>query len=106
MKARVSRTLQNGVYQVSFAFSDFTADELAKMKSFGVPAIQLKIGPLGGIQAINLPLTQVNPNFAASFLSEAEAKNYEAGVLAQAKAGIEAIRQRKDDFSSTQEVDI
>lgn len=106
MKATVTRTLQNGVYSVSFAFSDFTQEELAKMRSFGIPAVQVRTGPPGAQGVNNIPITIINPNFVAGFSTEQEAKNYETNVLAQAKAGIEAIRQRKDEFSSTNEVEI
>jgi hypothetical protein len=106
MKATVTRTLQNGVYLVSFTFSDFTQEELAKMRSFGVPVVQIRTGPPGSHGVNNLPITAINTNFVAGFSAEQEAKNYETSVLAQAKSGIEAIRQRKDEFSSTTEVEI
>lgn len=106
MKAKVIRNLQSGLYSVAFIFSDFTQEELAKMKSFGVPLVQIKTGIPGQQQAINMSINQVTPNHVAFFFNEQEAKNYEAGVLSQVKSGMEAIRLRKDDFSSTVEVEI
>lgn len=107
MKVRVYRSLQGGIYTVAFAFSDFTQEELAKMKSFGVPSIQVRIGLTGRDQtAIAMAINQVTPNHIASFLSEPDARNYEAAILTQAKAGMDALRQRKDDFTSSSEVEI
>jgi hypothetical protein len=106
MKARVNRSLQGGIYNVSFAFSDFTQEELTKMKSFGVPTVQVKVGLPPKQATVNIAINQVQQAHVASFISEEEAKNYENVVLSQAKAGMDALRQRKDEFTSTAEVDI
>jgi hypothetical protein len=106
MKAKVIRSLQNGVYFVSFVFSEFTQEELAKMKSFGVPTVQVRNGVSGSQTVYNLPINAVNTNMNAGFLDEATAKSYESSVLEQAKAGLENIRQRKDAFSSSDDIEI
>jgi hypothetical protein len=106
MKARVNRSLQGGLYYLSFIFSEFTQEELAKMKSFGVPVVQLKLGFSPNQQVVNMAINQITQAHIGVFSSEQDAKNYESAVLAQAKAGMDALRQRKDDFTSTAEVEI
>jgi hypothetical protein len=106
MKVTVTKRLQAGTYFVSFNFSDFTPEELAKIKSFGAPIVQVRAGSEPGHQVFNVPINAVNSNFNAGFLTEEQAKTYENAVLNQAKTGMEKLRQRKDDFSDVNEVEI
>lgn len=76
------------------------------MKSFGVPQIQVRIGNVGRQAVTSVQITQMNGTHVAGFTSEEAAKSYEESVFAQAKSAMDAIRQRKDDFSSTVEVEI
>jgi len=92
MKARVTKTLTGGMYQISFAFSDFTQEELAKMRSFGVPVLQLRTGFPGSQSVINVPINQINANIVAGFVNEYEANNYETTVLTQAKTAMDEQR--------------
>lgn len=106
MKARVIKNLQGGTYYVSFTFSDFTPEELAKMQAFGVPIIQIRLGPAVSQSVNNFQINQINQNHVAGFPNEEAAKSYENGVLTQVKAAMEKLRQQKDTFSATTEVDI
>jgi hypothetical protein len=111
MKVKVNRQLSNGYYVVKFGVSDFSAEELRKMQSFGIPKISiLRTVPVPGRgfvpQPLNQPLTQINEDLAASFASEEEANGYQESVLEQIRQAIISLRDRKDDFTSTKEVDI
>jgi len=105
MKVVVSRQLTSGQYIVRFGVSDFTAEEITKMNSFGVPQIQLRQNVAGvGVKQVSFPLTQINMNLMASFSAEEQARQYEEGILTQIRNAMASLRDRKDDFTATQEV--
>jgi hypothetical protein len=105
MKVKVSRSLSNGRYHVGFVVSDFTADEVKKMASFGVPVLSMRWtqnnGPAAGPVAIN----QINGQ-TASFGLEQAAKDYEAEILNGLRTAMQSLRERKDEYTSTQEVEL
>lgn len=107
MKVKVNRMLSDGMYHVNFEVSDFTAEEIAKMASFGVPHIQLRWWLSGGGMTIGkIPLTKITSRLSASFDSEQAAKSYENGVLLEIRNAVLQLRQSEDQFSSSQEVDL
>jgi len=106
MKGIVNRSLQAGIYNVYFNFSDFTPEELEKMQAFGVPSILIQWGRPGARSSVRLPLNQIGPSFVAGFQAEEEAKEYELSVLSQVRVAMETLRQQKDNFSSSEEVAI
>jgi len=107
MKVTVNRELKNGLYSVRFAVSDFTPDELQKMQSFGIPVIQVKLNVApAGVRNAQIGITQFNANIVASFALEDEANKYQEEIVQQLRNAMAALRGRKDDFTSTQEVNI
>jgi hypothetical protein len=105
MKVRVNRQLSAGVFHVNFEVSDFTAEELKKMGSFGVPPINLQWRTSGGNRASGvIPLNQINNGLDAIFNTEADAKKYEEGVLAQIRDVMTRLRESQDKFTSSEEV--
>jgi hypothetical protein len=106
MKVTVNRQLSSGQYIVRFGVSDFSPDELAKMNSFGIPVIQVLQLAAGIRQNFNISITQLNPNLIMSFPTEEEARKYEANVLDQISKVMKSLREGKDGFTSTQEVNI
>lgn len=106
MKLKVNRLLSQGTYRVSFEVSDFSPEELSKMSSFGIPTIALKLRSQTGLVNRTVGLNQINKNMEAWFPEEELAKQYEAQVKAQISAALEGLRQLRDDFSSSEEVDI
>jgi hypothetical protein len=53
-----------------------------------------------------VPLNKINKIHNAVFDSEEDARKYEEGVLAQIRVQMENLRVRKDEFSSSNEVDL
>jgi hypothetical protein len=106
MKVNITRQLSGGQYIVRFAVTGFTTEEVAKMNSFGIPLIQMRQNVAGGVQNVQVAITQINPNYVASFTSEEQANQYQQTVLGQINNAMKSLRDRKDDFTSTQEVEI
>jgi hypothetical protein len=106
MKVNITRQLSAGQYILRFAVTGFTPEEVAKMNSFGVPLIQMRQNVPAGVQNIQIAITQINPNIVAGFTSEDQANKYQQDVLAQINQAMKSLRDRNDDFSSIQEVDI
>jgi hypothetical protein len=106
MKLIVHRQLSGGIYVVDFSVSDFTPEEVKKMESFGVPVINMMHDGPNNRRPLRLQLTRMAPQFRASFLAEDEAKAYEDQVVTQIRAAMQTLRERKDEFTSTQEVDV
>ncbi|MGD1106113.1 MAG: hypothetical protein ABR865_03650 [Terracidiphilus sp.] len=106
MRVKVNRLLSAGKYHVNFEVGDFTPEELAKMSSFGVPMIGLRWASQAGSSAGSIALNQISKAYDAIFVSEQEAKKYEEGVLAQIRVTMERLRTSKDEFSSSQEVEL
>jgi hypothetical protein len=106
MKALVNRHLSAGYYHVNFQIGDFTADEVQKMASFGVPSIQIQFGggPGTGRSSTQVALNKLSPQWDAAFQTEEEAKKYEEGVLSQIRAAVKRLRESQDKFSSSEEV--
>jgi hypothetical protein len=53
-----------------------------------------------------MPLTQISPNYRAGFPAEEQARTYENQVVSQIREAMKRLRERSDDFTSTQEVDV
>jgi hypothetical protein len=109
MKLKVNRELNGGLYSVDFSVGEFTPDEVQKMRSFGVPRIEVYMGgppPTAVRQSYQLQITGITPQYKANFATEAQAKDYEERVVAQIREAMKSLRERKDDFSSFQEVDV
>lgn len=104
MKVKVNRQLTGGLYRVSFEVGEFTADEIKKMGSFGVPTIQMQYTSPQGTFGTQQPINQINNMAAAVFRTEDQAKEYEAGVINQLRMAIQQIRERQDKFTSSEEV--
>ena len=91
---------------MNFEVGDFTAAELAKMSSFGVPSVTLVwVTAPGGRLSGQIAINQIGKRFDATFDTEQEAKKYEEGVLTQIRTAMQRLRESKDDFSSTEEVE-
>src|SRR5712672_3100739 len=100
MKVKVNRQLSAGAYHVNFEVADFASEELKKMGSFGVPQIQLQwTNPAIGRMNAAIPLNQISKQYNAVFLTEAEAKKYEDGVLTQIRSAMQRLRESQDKFS-------
>ena len=105
MKITVNRKLASGIYHVWFNVGDFTPEEVAKMQSFGPPAISLSQGIQGqSLASAVLGLPRINDEWVAGFRSEADAKKYEERVLNDIKQAMILLRAQKDHFTSTDEV--
>jgi hypothetical protein len=107
MKVSVNRQLRGGEYFVSFKVGDFTPDELARMESFGVPGVLLTFIIASG-QRVDRPIAinKISQNYLASFPTEEEARQYELRVLNDLRQAIAVIRQLKDGYTSSEEVDV
>jgi hypothetical protein len=106
MKLIVNRQLTGGVYIVAFTVSDFSAEEIRKMETFGVPVISMMLkGPTDRVN-FQMPLNRIAPQHKAVFSAQEEAKTYETRVVTQIRHAIESLRERADDFTSSSEVDI
>jgi hypothetical protein len=107
MKLKVNRKLSSGKYLVDFTAADFTPDEISKMESFGVPSIDIQFLNSGGARAAaRIGITALSPQYKASFNVEEEANAYQEKVVNQVREVMKALRERKDNFSSNQEVDV
>jgi hypothetical protein len=106
MKLNVNRVLSGGLYSVSFSVGDFTADEVKKMESFGVPHIKIMQEGPGNRRTFMHPLNRIGLQIRAVFSTEQEANSYQENVLGQIRQSMKDLRERTDDFTSTQEVDV
>jgi len=106
MKLKVNRELKDGLYHIAFAVSDFSPDEVKKMQGFGVPLIDILHGTPSGRQGLKLQITQVAPGYRASFPAEEQAKAYEDKVVSQIREAMKSLRERTDEFTSEQEVEV
>jgi hypothetical protein len=106
MKVKVNRLLNAGKYRVNFEVSDFTPEELAKMSSFGVPGIDLKLSSATATVGSRIPLNQINKSMEAVFVTPELATAYVEGVLTQIKASMQRLRESKDVFTSSLEVEL
>ena len=113
MKIKVQRELTEGQYTVLLIVSEFTEEERQKFLSFGVPmvsvqsrATQMVNGRITTVFASrNVPITELAKH-PAKFGNEAAAREYEAKVLTEVKNKMTALRERKDDFSSSEEISL
>lgn len=106
MRVKVNRLLTAGKYHVNFEVSDFTPDELAKMSSFGVPTIEMRLSSAGGSTVVRYALNQINKSHNSIFGQEAQAREYENSVLEQIRSAMNRLRESKDGFTSSEEVDV
>jgi hypothetical protein len=104
MKVKVNRQLNAGEYHINFEVGDFTADEVKKMSSFGIPSIGLRWTQNTGNRSMAIPLTQISKVYDASFQNESDAKKYEESVLNQIREAMQRLRESQDKFTSSDEV--
>jgi hypothetical protein len=105
MKIQVTRFIRDGVYYVSFASKNVTPEDAAQFEKFGIPVITIQIGPPVSRRDFPAYINNLQPNMAAGFATEEEAKDYEAKLLASASLLMEALKKKKDQFTSTTEVE-
>ena len=113
MKIKVQRGLNEGQYTVQLVVSEFTEEERKKFSSFGIPTVSLQIrltqmvnGRLTAVPSSRpVPVTEV-AKYPAKFSNENAAREYEAKVLAEIKDKMTALRERKDDFTSSEEISL
>jgi len=106
MKVTVNRSLKGGVYYVSFKVGEFTPEERERMEKFGVPGLTVLNGPPTNRAQGVAYLNSMNPSNAAGFGTEIEAKGYETKILDQMRKMMASLRDKKDDFTSAEEVNI
>jgi len=106
MKVKVNRQLTAGKYHVNFSITDFSSEEREKMSSFGVPMIDVRWNAGNTQNSGSVLLTQIDPSFNAVFAIEQAAKAYEARVLEQIREKMQVLREREDDFTSSDEVEL
>lgn len=104
MKVKVNRLLSAGKYHVSFEVSDFTPEELAKMSSFGAPMIEMQWTNNNGVNISSVSINRITNNLVAVFPTQDQAEQYQAKVLGQIQKAILNLRERKDEFSKSDEV--
>jgi hypothetical protein len=105
MKIQVSRFIRDGIYYVGFASAGITADDALQFQKFGTPRIRTRFGPPGSQAYYPQQLNDLKANITAGFSTQEEAKNYEAEVLTEIRVQMEALKNKKDEFTSTSEVD-
>ena len=105
MKIRASRFIRGGTYFVSFQAVDFTADDNDRFQKFGVPMVQILVGS-GPRATIAVPINALAPQQTAGFTNPDEAKQYEERILTDVKALYSAVRDKKDEFTDTREVQL
>ena len=76
------------------------------MESFGVPVIKMMIDGPNNRRGIGMPLNRIGPQVKAAFMVEDEAKAYVEQTTDQIREAMRSLREQKDDFSSTQEVEL
>lgn len=106
MKISVGRRLSGGTYLIGFAVSDFSADERTSMEKFGVPMITMYRLIAGRYFEQSVAITALGTEATIGFPTAEEANKYEEKVMTQVREKLEALRQRKDDFTSTKEIEI
>jgi hypothetical protein len=105
MKIHVSRFIRDGIYYVGFASADVTQDEAIQFQKFGTPRISTRFGSPGARNPYPQALSDLRPNITAGFTNEQEAKNYEAEILSEIRTQMEILKNKKDEFTSTSEVE-
>lgn len=105
MKVKVNRELRNGQYHISFEVSNFAVEEVTQMQKFGVPMINMRWNTAAGATTGPVALNKITPTYDAFFNNEQQAIDYEQQVMNQIKAAIEALRTKKDNYSTSTEVD-
>ncbi|MGB8989340.1 MAG: hypothetical protein WCC37_22270 [Candidatus Sulfotelmatobacter sp.] len=105
MKVRVSRFMRGGICFVGFESIEVTPDDNSRFQKFGVPAVQILLGN-GPRTAFPVPINSLNPSHTAGFANPDEARGYEERVVADVKRLYENIRDKRDEFTSTHEVDL
>jgi len=106
MKVRVEKELKNGIYQLKFYATDFADEERTRFEIFGVPKISLKKQDSdGNVEWRSVSLTHLQYH-ACTFADAEDANQFEQQALEEIRQKMTELRQRKDDFTSTDEVDL
>lgn len=106
MRITVNRQLSGGYYRVGFGVTDFTAEELAKMRSFGVPTVKIVVSSGGSTYNVDQRITEMNSATIAIFGTEEKANEYIQRVLNDVRGAMAMLREKKDEFTSTDQVEI
>ena len=106
MKVVLDKRLESGKYYVRINISEYTPEEVEKIKVFGAPMIS--ISPkrlfLNGRFVSDLPLHSMNFDF--DFDTEAQANSFVTGMTQKIKDAVETLKARKDQFSGKDELNL
>ncbi len=106
MKFKIDRRLSEGQYVVTFKARDFTDDERERFRVFGTPEFYIPVDlPDGTRNYQNISLTRLH-YYTTSFSTREEAEQFEQQLLAEIRTKVEELRNRQDDFTSSEEADI
>lgn len=105
MKVRVSRFMRSGVCFIGFQSIDISPEDREKFQKFGTPAVQILMGS-GPRIAIPVIISALDAGQTAGFANPEEATAYEQRILNEVKNLYDSIRSKRDEFTSTHEVEL
>lgn len=107
MKIIFEKKLENGKYFVRINISQYSAEEIDKIQRFGAPRISIEpkaIYTSGTGWVRVLPLHNLNHDF--EFPTEGEAVAFVNVMGERIKAGIQTLKNKKDSFSGSAELEL
>jgi len=106
MKVVFNKRLEAGKYYVNIDVTDYTHDEVDKIKRFGAPLISLSPQNAfkNGNFVTHLPIHSLNYDF--QFSTEAQAKQFVDSLSTRIQVAVKELKARKDDFSGKKELDL
>lgn len=104
MKVIFDKKLENGKYNVRIDVTEYSVDEVEKIKRFGPPIVSIAPKNVynGGRMRDSLPLYDLNYDF--EFDLEREAINFVELMKGRIKIAILNLKERKDNFSGKNEL--
>lgn len=108
MKVIIEKKLEGGKYSVQINVSNYTADEVDKIKRFGSPNISIAPQTVWsrdyGTRLTSLPLHDMNYDF--KFTAEAEAVSFVNNMTDRIKLAVDKLKGMRDQFSGTKELEL
>jgi len=84
----------------------YAYEDTIQFEKFGIPLLHLEVGPPNDRRDVVLYISNLQPNLAGGFATEKEARDYEAKILSLASNLMGDLKKKKDEFTSTTEVEL
>ncbi len=106
MKVVIEKNLKAGSYLVNVEITEYSEDEIDRVKRFGAPSISIAPETIyyNGRARSVIPVTSLNTSF--QFSDEQSAEDFIKLLKSRIKSAVDELKGKTDNFSGRDEIEL